>query len=259
MSFKSVVTHRSGMSMSTPSEHAPHWAEIICLHICLTSESGCLWKAEASGLAHVCTLRSTTWLRIHLHVHWRDQVKSHEEMLRASGKSLHHLQTSWRGHCDKKKSPLSPSILISYHINNFLHWNSQTPHKQFPTVQHKTSRRKTQCVFIQTYLAMKPSWKLTFYGTHLEKHCSRHTQFKPCHTQLWAPLWEFNRSCSIASNWRKASQLTFPAPTGPTTVNSSPGLTVNERPFRVGNSDSCKLKFIKTHSFQQSNTNYFRK
>ena len=105
MSFKSVVTHRSVMSMSTPSEHAPHWAEIICLHICLTSESGCLWKAEASGLTHVCILSSTTWLCIHLHVHWRDQVKSHEEMLRASGKSLHHLQTSWRGHCDKKKSP----------------------------------------------------------------------------------------------------------------------------------------------------------
>ena len=188
MSFKSVVTHRSRMSMSTPSEHSPHWAEIICLHICLTSESGCLWKAEASGLAHVCTLSSTTWLRIHLHVHWRDQVKSHEEMLRASGKSLHHLQTSWRGHCDKKKSPLSPSILTSYHINNFLHWNSQTPHKQFPTVQHKTSRRKTQCVFIQTYLVMKPSCKLTFYGTHLEKHCSRHPIQTLSHSALGSTL-----------------------------------------------------------------------
>ena len=188
MSFKSVVTHRSVMSMSTPSEHAPHWAEIICLHICLTSESGCLSKAEASGLAHVCTLSSSTRLHIHLHVHWRDQVKSHEEMFRASGKSLHHLQTSWRGHCDKKKSPLSPSILNSYHINNFLHWNSQTPYKQFPTVQHETSRRKTQCVFIQTYLAMKPSWKLTFYGTHLEKHCSRHPIQTLSHSALGSTL-----------------------------------------------------------------------
>ena len=147
MSFKSIVTHRSHMSMSTPSEHVPHWAEIICLHICLTSESGCLWKAEVSGLAHVCILSSTTWLHIHLHVHWREQVKSHEEMLRASGKSLHNLQTSWRDHHHKKKSPLSHSVLNRCHINNFLHWDVQTSNKQFPNVQHEAPRRKTVCIY----------------------------------------------------------------------------------------------------------------
>ena len=183
-------------------------------------------------------------------MHWSDQVKSCEERLKASRKSLHNLQTSRRDHRHKKKSPLSHSVLNRCHINNVLHWDVQTSDKQFPTVQHETSGRKTQCVFIQTYLAMKPSCKLTFYGTHLEKHCSRHMQFKPCHTQLWAPLWEFNRSCSIASKWHKESQLTFPAPTGPTTANSSPGLTVKERPCRVGVLDSCKLKFIKTYPFQ---------
>ena len=92
-------------------------------------------------------------------VHWWDQVKSHEEMLRASWKSLHHLQTSWRGHCDKKKSPLSPSILNSCHIDNLLHWDVQTPHEQFPTMSHEASRRKTQCAFIPMYLAMKPFCK----------------------------------------------------------------------------------------------------
>ena len=92
--------------------------------------------------------------------------------------------------------------------------------------------------------------KLTFYGTHLEKHCSRHTQFKPCHTQLWDPLWEFNRSCSVASSWQKASQLTFPAPTGPTTAKSSPGLAIRKRSCRVGVPDFYKLKFIKMWPFQ---------
>ena len=159
MSFKSVVTHRSVMSMSTPSEHAPHWAEIICLHICLTSESGCLSKAEALGLAHVCTLSSTTWLHIHLHVYWWEQVKSHEEMLRASQKSFYHLQNSWRGHCDKKKPPLSLSNLNSCHIDNPLHWDIQIPHKQFLTWQSE-AKRKRQCTFIQIYLAMEHSCKM---------------------------------------------------------------------------------------------------
>ena len=136
-----------------------------------------------------------------LHVHWEDQGKSCEKTLKASWKSLHNLQTSRRDHCHKKKSPLSHSVLNRCHINNVLHWDVQTSDKQFPTVQHETSRRKTQCVFIQTYLAMKPSWKLTFYGTHLEKHCSRHTQFKLCHTCLWALLWEFSRGCDKASTF----------------------------------------------------------
>ena len=69
-----------------------------------------------------------------LHVHWRDQVESHEEMLKASRKSHYNLQTSWRDHCDRKKSPLSPSIHNSCHINHFLHWDVQSPNKQFPTV-----------------------------------------------------------------------------------------------------------------------------
>ena len=73
---------------------------------------------------------------------------------------------------------------------------------------------------------------------------------KTLYTQLWAQLWEFNRDCSVASNCWKAPQLTFPAPTGPTTANSSPGLTVKERPCRVGVLNSCKLKFIKTYPFQ---------
>lgn len=48
MSFISLVTHRNDMPMSTPSEHSPHWAEIVCLHICLAPEAACLWWAEVS-------------------------------------------------------------------------------------------------------------------------------------------------------------------------------------------------------------------
>lgn len=40
-------------------------------------------------------------------------------------------------------------------------------------------------------------------------------------------------------------KLTLPAPTGPTTANNSPGLTVKERPCRVGVSNAYKLKFKK--------------
>ena len=154
MSFTSLVTHRNDMPMSTPSEHSPHWAEIVCLQICLAPEPGCLWLMSIS-LAPACGCTFPN-------VHWWDQVKSHEEieeMLKASWKSLHHLQTSWRGHCDKKKSPLSPSILNSCHINNLLHWDVQTPHEQFPSMSHEASRRKTQCAFILMYLAMKPFCK----------------------------------------------------------------------------------------------------
>ena len=94
-----------------------------------------------------------------LHMHWWDQVKSRKETLRASQKSLYHLQTSWRGSRDKKKSPLSLSNLNSCHINNLRHWDVQIPDNQFPTVQHKAPRRKTQCAFIQIYVATKPSYK----------------------------------------------------------------------------------------------------
>lgn len=50
---------------------------------------------------------------------------------------------------------------------------------------------------------------------------------------------------SMAVRLQKASRLTFPAPTGPITANNSPGLTVKERPSRVGVSDAYKLKFTK--------------
>ena len=175
--------------------------------------------------------------------HWWDQVKSHEEMLRASWKSLHHLQTSWRDHCDKKKSPLSPSILNSCHINNLLHWDVQTPQEQFPTMSHEASRKKYNVHLSQCSWPWNLFAKLMF----LEKHFSRYTQFKLklSHTQLWAPLWGLNRGCGIASGWQKASQLTVPAPTGPTTANSSPGLTVKERPWRVGGLWFLQIKVYK--------------
>ena len=143
-----------------------------------------------------------------LHLHWWDQVKSREEMLRASQKSLYHLQNSWRCHRDKKKSPLSVSNLNSCHINNLLHWDIQ-----IPDTSSVLDTANSNCVTLSS-------------GFH---------------------SWEFNRGCGVAS---RASQLTFPAPTGPTTANSSPGLTVKERPRRVGVSDSCKLKFIKMYPFQ---------
>ena len=87
--------------------------------------------------------------------------------------------------------------------------------------------------------------KLILHGTHLGKHLSRYIQ-TVSHSALGSTR-EFNRGYGVAS---RASQLTFPAPTGPTTANSSPGLTVKERPRRVGVSDSCKLKFIKMYPFR---------
>ena len=45
--------------------------------------------------------------------------------------------------------------------------------------------------------------------------------------------------------------LTFPAPTGPITANNSPGLTVKERPCRVGVSDAYKAKFKKYAHFNK--------
>ena len=144
-----------------------------------------------------------------------------------------------------KRSPHCLSILNSCHINNLLLWDVQTPYKQFLNMHREAPRRKTQCAFIQVYLPLNLA-KRMFHGTCLEKRCSRYTQ-------LWAPLWGFNRGCGAASGWQKASQLTFPAPTGPTTANSSPALTVKERPCRVGVSDAWKLKFIEMYP------HYFRK
>ena len=63
--FQSSTSHRCGVCVSTPSECSWHWAEIIWLHICLTPQPDCLWKAESQGLAHFCTFISSTWLHIH--------------------------------------------------------------------------------------------------------------------------------------------------------------------------------------------------
>ena len=134
-----------------------HWAKIICLNICLTPEPGCLWMAEVSGSLSHLFLQLQNMAAHSLHAHWADQVKSCEKTLKASWKSLHNLQTSWRDHRHKKKSPLSHSVLNRCHINNFLHWDVQTSDKQFPTVQHEAPRRKTQCAFTQIYVAVKPS------------------------------------------------------------------------------------------------------
>ena len=183
-----------------------------------------------------------------LYMHRQDHIKSQEEILKVSGKSFMTSRLPG-GATDEKESSLSLSILNSCHINNFLHWDIQIPHKQFTTGPCEASRRKRQYAFILIYLPWNLLVKWVFHGTHLEKHCSRHTQFKLSHTRLWAPLWGLNRCCGVASSWQKASQLTFPAPTGPTTANSSPGLTVKERPCRVGVSDAYKLKFIKMYPF----------
>ena len=123
-----------------------------------------------------------------LHVHWAGQVKSCEKTLKASWKSLHNLQTSWRDHHHKKKSPLSHSVLNRCHINNFLHWDVQTADKLFPTVQHETPRRKHS---VHSPRFMWP-WNLLAkrmsHGTHLGESDSRFVQFKLCYTQLQAQL-----------------------------------------------------------------------
>ena len=123
-----------------------------------------------------------------LHVHWWDQVKSREEMLRASQKSLYHLQTSWRGRCGKKKPPLSLSNLNSCHINNLLHWDVQIPDtsSQLCNIKHQEGKHSEHLSrFMWPRNLLK---KLILHGTHLEKHRSRYSQFKLCHTQLWVPL-----------------------------------------------------------------------
>lgn len=75
-----------------------------------------------------------------------------------------------------------------------------------------------------------------------------------CYTWLWAQPWDFNMGCGITSSCPKTSQLTFPAPTGPTTANNSPGLTVKETSFSVGVSDTYKWKFTKKCPFQSRET-----
>ena len=52
MSFKSLVTHRSDISVFIPPVCSPHWAEIICLHICPGLESSCLWPPEKEMITH---------------------------------------------------------------------------------------------------------------------------------------------------------------------------------------------------------------
>ena len=93
-----------------------------------------------------------------LYMHRQDHIKSQEEILKVSGKSFMTSRLPG-GSTDEKESSLSLSILNSCHINNFLHWDIQIPHKQFLTWQSE-ARRKRQYTFIQIYLAMKHSCKI---------------------------------------------------------------------------------------------------
>ena len=137
MSFKSCTPHRCGVSVS------PHHSAKYLSH----PRTWLSLMTEVSGSCLHLYLYLQHMAAHSLHVHWEDEVKSCEKMLKDSWKSLHNLQTSWRDHCHKKKSPLSHYVLNRCHINNFLHWKAQTPKKQFPTVQHEAPTRKTLCVY----------------------------------------------------------------------------------------------------------------
>ena len=152
------------------------------------------------------------------------------------------------GHCDKKKPPLSPSNLNSCHIDNLLHWDVQIPDTSSPLCNVKHQEGKYSVRLSRFMWPWNLLTKLIFHGTHLEKYHSRYSQFKLCHTQLWAWLWKFNKGSGVTSSWQKASQLTFPAPTGPTTAKSSPGLAIRKRSCRVGVPDAYKREFIKKKS-----------
>ena len=233
--------------VSTPSECSRHWAEIICLHACLAPEPGCLWKAESRGLAHVCIFISSTWLHIHCTCTDRITSSHRRKYSKFLGRAL------WppdflEGPQDEKESSLSLSMLNSCHINSFLHWDIQIPHKRFATGPCEAPRRKRQCAFILIYLPQNLLVKWVFHGNTRETLFYTHSIQTESHSALGSTLrieqglWSFIKLT-------KASQLTFPAPTGPTTANSSPGLTVKERSCRVGVSDAYKLKFIKRYPF----------
>ena len=87
------------------------WNNMSAYLFCLTS-----WlplKGRESGSCSRLYLYLQHMAAHSLYMHWWDHVKSQEEMLKASRKSLYDLQTSWKGHKDEKKSPLSLSILNS--------------------------------------------------------------------------------------------------------------------------------------------------
>ena len=166
-----------------------------------------------------------------------------------SQKSLSNLKTSWRDNRHKKKTSLSHSVLNSRQNNNFLHWHVKSLRSSFQmcNVKHQEGKR---CAFIQISLVTRTSWK-----TNVPWNTSGENTVLDTLNSKWSIHSsglnsEFNRGCGIASSWQKASQLTFPAPTGPTTANSSPGLTVKERPCRVGVSDAYKYKLRKLCSTQ---------
>ena len=60
--------------------------------------------------------------------------------------------------------------------------------KLFSTGQCEAPRRKTECAFIQIYLPWNLLTKWMFHRTHLEKHCSRHIEFKLSHSALGSTL-----------------------------------------------------------------------
>ena len=182
-----------------------------------------------------------------LYMHRQDHIKSQEEILKVSGKSFMTSRLPG-GATDEKESSLSLSILNSCHINNFLHWDIQIPHKQFTTGPCEASRRKRQYAFILIYLPQNLLVKWVFHGNTRETLFHTHSIQTESHSALGSTL-RIQQGLWSCIKLTKASQLTFPAPTGPTTANSSPGLTVKERSCRVGVSDAYKLKFIKMYPF----------
>ena len=148
-----LISQRNDMPMSTPWEFSPHRAEIICL-VSVSPQNLLASGGQRNwGLAHICTFSSIMWP----HIYYTSTDRTESSHVKKSSELPGRAFTTsrlpdWRDHCDKKKSPLSLSILNSCHINNFLHWDVQTPHKQFPTVQREAPRGETQCAFILIYL-----------------------------------------------------------------------------------------------------------
>ena len=115
------------------------------------------WNLVASGgqrcwgLTHIYIFNSSTWLHVH--------YKGTERTKSCHVRKCSNLQTSWGGYCDKKKYPLSPSILNSCHISNFLKWSIKTPHKAVPhCAMWSTKKENTVCIY-PDLVATKSSWK----------------------------------------------------------------------------------------------------
>ena len=64
--------------------------------------------------------------------------------------------------------------------------------------------------------------KLMFHGTHLEKHCSRHPQFKVNYTQLWAPSENLTGAVALHQADKRRDNLPFLLP------QVQPQLTVHQ-------------------------------